>query len=148
MIKNQGRLCVVIVVLLFAIMAIFILPIACSDGPGGTNNETSVSLNQTNSSQPYYITIDPIGNVTSGDAFIIHGTTNVPATEVLNGAIFPEIFESGRRVDKPYVFLGGISIVSTHSGTNYWSVNVTDHWGDLPILWNPYNIYILDIIMV
>jgi hypothetical protein len=106
------------------------IPVACAEN----------TVNQTNASEPYYITIAPIGNVTQGDVFIIHGITNLPSTEVIRGFIIPFYFMTGVRVDKPFVYLGNISVISTPSGVNLWSVNVTDHWGDLPINWSPYQV--------
>jgi hypothetical protein len=120
----------------FPILTILIIAIALGGIVPVSHAENS--LNQTNSSGPYYVTIDPIGNVTSGDVFIIHGTTNVPSTEILRGFIIPYYFMTGGRINKPFAYLGNISIISTSSGTNEWSVNVTDHWGDLPIDWSPY----------
>ncbi|MDD1701458.1 MAG: hypothetical protein LUQ31_00570 [Methanoregula sp.] len=118
----------------------------------GTSNVTahsevfSVSLAQKNASEPYYITIDPIGNVTSGDVFIIHGTTNVPPTEILTGDITTTIFyhatKNSPNIEYPICFLPNISLQSTSSGTSQWSVNVTSCWSDLPIDWNPYTVEI------
>jgi hypothetical protein len=95
-----------------------------------------VSADEVNSSlvTAPFITIDPIGNHTIGDVFFINGTTNLPASGNLTMEITdafinspPQsknavlVFPLGKDVSIPYV-----SIIPDASGTNKWSVNVTD----------------------
>jgi hypothetical protein len=127
----------------FPILTILIIAIALGGIVPVSHAENS--LNQTNSSGPYYITIDPIGDHTIGDVFFINGTTNLPVTEKLEGGIATTIFFTGMphsQVNYPGAILPDIPIVSTPSGTNRWSVNVTDvvvtNLNDQPGRWSPY----------
>ena len=88
-----------------------------------------------------FITIDPIGNHVIGEIFFINGTTNLPVTEKLNGYIWTSIFIPAGKSGQfyPNAILPDISIVPMFSGTNRWSVNVTDFAiNDLQSGWSPY----------
>jgi hypothetical protein len=97
------------------------------------------TLNQTNASEPYYITIDPIGNHTIGDVFFINGTTNLPTSELLimniyNFNVFCCSQKSGHLKNDACSELSfdnvaevsGFSIYPDLSGSNRFSINVTD----------------------
>jgi len=76
-----------------------------------------------------------------GDMFFINGTTNLPVTDKLEGDIWTTIIVPVDKTggDYPHAILPDIPIVSTPSGTNRWSVNVTDVViNELPSHWSPY----------
>jgi hypothetical protein len=84
-----------------------------------------------------YILVDPIGNHTVGDVFFINGTTNWPVTEPLRMEIinlFLLCCTSGSHRESTgcpesydnVVSVSGISISPDQSGSNRFSVNVTD----------------------
>ena len=102
------------------------IPIAVAADNGGDNG-----INQTNASQPYYITIDPIGNHSINDVLLIHGTTNLP---VSNDSIhFWTVSESFTPAGWGSRFDSNISIQPGENGVNFWSVNATtDRWITFP----------------
>jgi hypothetical protein len=115
--------------LAFFFLMIIIVPLVSANDSNGTSNITP------------FITIDPIGDYVIGDIFFINGTTNLPVTEKLVGTIITTIFIPGGKsgTNYPSAFLSDISIVSTSSDTNRWSVNVTDiAINELPVGWSPY----------
>jgi hypothetical protein len=85
-----------------------------------------------------YILIDPIGNHTVGDVFFINGTTNLPVTENLTIHIYDFNFYCCVMLSRMktsscpsissnnFAQIFNISISSDGSGTNQWSVDVTD----------------------
>jgi len=115
--------------LAFFFLMIINVPLASADDPNGTPDTTP------------FITIDPIGDYVIGDIFFINGTTNLPVSEKLEGTIDTTIFIPGDKsgTNYPSAFLPDIPLVSTSSGTNKWSVNVTDiAVNELPVGFSPY----------
>jgi hypothetical protein len=115
--------------LVFLFFVIIIVPLASANDSNGTPDTIP------------FITIDPIGGYVIGDIFFINGTTNLPVSEKLDGTIRTTIFIPGDKsgTDYPGAFLPDIPIVSTSSGTNKWSVNVTDiAVNELPVGFSPY----------
>ena len=80
----------------------------------------------------YWIKIDPVGDHSIGDIFIINGTTNLPVTENLTmfiGGVWRSAQKTSPMHDSRMVIINNISILSTSSipdGMNRWSINVTD----------------------
>ena len=96
-----------------------------------------------------FITIDPIGNHTVGDMFFINGTTNLPDSDNLLMWITSSDYE--RPHDKSemgplpgeYTDVQNISIFSDITGTNRWSVNVTNTVKELDP--GEFNVYLVSI---
>jgi hypothetical protein len=99
------------------LVAMIIAPAVCAE-----------NVNVTPVSTPF-ITIDPIGNHTIGDVFFVNGTTNLPATENLSLSFSYTFKMQSRRYSvspNTSAEIPDISISSSTSGTNRWSVNATD----------------------
>jgi hypothetical protein len=80
---------------------------------------------------PYWIKFGPISNnITSGEIFFINGTTNLPGGENLsiNLDTFCNQFRPHMKNEPAFQgkTIANISIISTGTGTNRWSVNMTD----------------------
>jgi len=105
-------LCIVLVAVLMATQTII---------PSVSAEENSTLI-----AKPF-ITIDPIGNHTFGDVFIIHGTTNLPVSD--NSSLLGEIgsvgFTPGGNRGE-FVYSISIPIMPGVNGTNLWSIDVTD----------------------
>jgi hypothetical protein len=139
--KSNVKLGVLIVVMVILVGCI---PVAGAENTTGADNLTNQTLIATASSETPFITIDPIGNHTIGDVFFINGTTSLSVTENLTGGIRTTAYIMAMKsshINYPSAILPDISIVSTPSGTNRWSVNVTDvvvtNLNDQPE-WSPY----------
>jgi len=100
----------------------------------------SISMADAATSQAPFITIAPIGNYTVGNVLYINGTTNLPVNATLSVFIYTSYYHPEYRGPPvPGYRLPNISIVSTPSGINLWSVNVTDIGvSELPAEWSPY----------
>ncbi len=99
------------------------------------------------SSQAPFVTIDPIGNYTLGNMLYINGTTNLPVNDTLTVLVSPDYYVPGPFGPPEYVYhrWTNISIVSTPSGKNRWSVNATDiSVSGLPTEWSPYLVSVRD----
>ena len=108
------------------IVLIIILPIVSAENNTWSENQTTGLQLSTESTAAPFITIDPIEDHTVGAVFYINGTTNLPTSEKLNGLIQTTIFKPHIDAEPPSPFFPDIPIVSTSSGTNRWSVNITD----------------------
>ena len=100
------------------------IQIAAATDTGGDNG-----INQTNASEPYYITIDPIGNHTIGDVFFINGTTNLPTTDNLIIMIGNRAYDPSGQSPYYGFVIRNIPILpfsQKSNGTNQWRVNVSD----------------------
>lgn len=80
---------------------------------------------------PYWIKFSPLrNNITSGEIFFINGTTNLPDGENLsiNLDTFCNKFRPHMKNEPDFqgITISNISIKSNGSGTNRWSVNMTD----------------------
>jgi hypothetical protein len=108
------------------LMAIVFLFLCSASVSAADNSSVAVS--------DHYITIDPIGNHTIGDVFFINGTTNLPVSEKLTIEIVDYFWVARSHIkNEPnnippgkYVGIPDVLIISDSSGTNRWSVNVTD----------------------
>ena len=138
--KSNVKLGVLIVVMVILVGCI---PVAGAETSTGGDNLINLTVTSTSDPTAPFISIDPIGNHTIGDVFFINGTTNLPVSENLEVEIVTTLFIPGMEsADETYPgadFLD-IPIVSTQSGANRWSVNVTDIViiNDLPSRWSPY----------
>ena len=94
------------------------IPIAAAAETGGDND-----INQTSASQPYYITIDPIGNHTVNEVIFINGTTNLPISENLSISVNDNSFNPAGLYGS--FFDTTIPIQLGENGVNYWSCNIT-----------------------
>ena len=115
---RQIPLCLSLIIICILIVT------GCTTKPVLDNQPIAESYNVTPVTTPF-ITIDPISNHTIGDVFFINGTTNLPVSETLEVQIIPKKWARAGGWN-PSAFFNGISIASTLSGTNRWSVNVTD----------------------
>ena len=130
MVKEKLLICI-----LFLIIGMSI-PIVVAASIAGNNVTTS--LNQTNASEFYFITIDPIGDHAVGEVFFINGTTNLPIGESLSLEIMELYANNHTRPQFAPEYpirheffdeIANIPITSNASktlGTNEWSENVTD----------------------
>lgn len=86
-----------------------------------------------------FITLDPIGNRTIGDIFIIHGTTNLPAST--NKSLLLSITPTWKDPDRysGFVYSKYLTIFQGENKTNQWSENITE------VNWNPNNEYFVKI---
>jgi hypothetical protein len=73
-----------------------------------------------------FITIDPIGNRTIGAVFVIHGTTNLPAST--NKSLLLSIIPTWKDPDRysGFVYSKYLTIFQGANKTNHWSENVTE----------------------
>ena len=109
----------------------FLIPLAGADAAGSPPGTAP------------YITIDPIGNHTTGDLFFINGTTNLPVPENLTIAFerYSDFFRPhGKNDPYRYLYQSDISLSPSEPGSGRWSVNVTDIaiqnlTGDRLIVW-------------
>ncbi|WP_157677615.1 hypothetical protein [Methanoregula boonei] len=97
------------------------IPIAAAADNGGDNG-----INQTNASQPYYITIDPIGDHTVNEIFFMNGTTNLPVSENVSIFIGPNWANPSGEGSS---FTANVAVLQGENGANFWSCNIT------PTLW-------------
>jgi hypothetical protein len=126
----------VFVALLLAVITI--VSIANAENITRGTNLTNLTPNSTVHPEEPYITIDPVGNHFAGDIFFIYGTTNLPVSQNLTGAIV-----SYKYIMRPHMknelgpgphasaYMKSIPISSAFPGTNRWSANVTDTVKDL-----------------
>ncbi|MFZ0006135.1 hypothetical protein [Methanoregula sp.] len=126
--------------MVLTIILLVCLPVSADQTSTGGDTLTNPTSTTTAISSAPYITIDPIGNYTIGNVLNINGTTNLPVNTSLFATIFPDSYSPGYRgPEQPAFFLTNISIVSTPSGINLWSVNATDIGiSGLPVEWSPY----------
>jgi hypothetical protein len=119
-------------VALMIVVMCLLLAAVCTGETGRANltNRTEISGDYP---EELFITIDPIGNHTIGDIFFINGTTNQPVSEHLTMDIvsYKYIERTHMKFDlgpspEESAYMPDISISSDLSGTNRWSVNVTD----------------------
>lgn len=119
-----------------------------SDDSAFADRDMTVLLAPIPNSTPF-ITMDHVDNYTMGDVFFINGTTNLPVTETLRVTITTMTYYLAEKnsppVNYPGVVLPDVPIVSTPSGANRWSVNVTDlvisNLNAQP-QWEPYGVYV------
>jgi hypothetical protein len=73
-----------------------------------------------------FITIDPIENRTIGAVFVIHGTTNLPAST--NKSLLLSITPTWKDPDRysGFVYSKYLTIIQGENKTNHWSENVTE----------------------
>ncbi len=73
-----------------------------------------------------FITIDPIGNRTIGGVFVIHGTTNLPAST--NKSLLLSITPTWKDPDRysGYIYSKYLTVIQGENKTNHWSENVTE----------------------
>jgi hypothetical protein len=105
------------------------LPLVSANGANAT--PTDAGKNEFASAN-YWIKIDPVGDHSIGNVFIINGTTNLPVTENLTMFI-SGVFRSAQKTspmrDSRMVIINNIPILPTPTipdGMNRWSINVTD----------------------
>ena len=87
-----------------------------------------------------FISIDPIGNHTAGDLFVVSGSTNLPATETITLTFVnegdltrPHMRSEESSFSSGWKNVSEIPISAKAPGPNRWSVNVTDFAaGNLP----------------
>ncbi len=133
--KLKVRIGLFIIVMVFLIGS---LPVASAKNTSFDANPTILTPTATVSSATPFIMIDPIRNHTNGELFFINGTTNLPITEKLTMHIYNLNFYCCAMLEQMktgscpsissnnFAQIFNISISSDRSGTNQWSVNVTD----------------------
>jgi hypothetical protein len=138
MYESKNKLGVFILVMVFLVLC---LPLTGAENVTGGDTLTNPTPTPTASSGAPFITIDPVGNHSIGDVFFINGTTNLPVSEnlTMDIAFYPPCFS------REYTFceaapIKDFPISPASSGTNRWSVNVTDSFKNLP-----YGQYLIDV---
>ncbi|MDD5187049.1 MAG: hypothetical protein PHF57_02450 [Methanoregula sp.] len=117
-------------------MTIIIVPMASAEHDNVTPITTS------------FITIDPIGNHTIGDVFIVHGTTNIPVSENLNISliVYALGYYNSAKYDPNNIstlyhrgYFKELKLTPGTNGINQWSENLTD------LDWRPNNKYLIGV---
>jgi len=100
------------------IIIVMVILVGCIPVAGAEN-----TVNQTNASESYYITIDSIGNHTIGDIIYINGTTNLPTSENLSISVNDNSFNPAGQYGS--FFDTTIPVQPGENGVNYWFCNIT-----------------------
>ena len=124
----------ILITVFFAAAILLIVPIVNAENTSIGTNLTNPAPNSTVYPAEPFITIDPIGNHSTGDVFFINGTTNLPVSENLILEIRDYAWTWRLHMkDEPnvpppgyYAYLPYVSIIPGITGINQWSVNVTD----------------------
>jgi hypothetical protein len=120
--------------LIVATIIVLIVPVVSAENTSLRTSSTNLTTTTIVSPAELFISVDPIGNHTIDEVFFINGTTNLPLSEKLTVEIIgydwlisPKTKSGGLQVPSGrYANIPDISILSAISGTNRWSVNVTD----------------------
>jgi len=108
-------------VIVLAIALLAVLPV-CADESHGTEYGK-------NTSESFFITLEPIGDHYSGDTILMRGSTNLPTTENLLVQVYSSSFHPGMR-GVSYGISQTVAIMPGGNGTtNGWSIEVnTSGW--------------------
>lgn len=132
--KSRSRPMGAMVALIVLLTVVINIPLASAENVTTGINYTNLTANTAVDPSEPFIIIDPIGDHVIGDVFFINGTTNIPNCENFSMDI-ADVQTYGRTSMKSWVFtaipgkyvsIPYISIVPDSTGTNRWSVNVTD----------------------
>lgn len=128
----------ILIFIMLLTVPIYVPLVSALNTTAGDNPAAQTPAPTASSGTPF-ITIDPIGNHTIGDVFFIDGTTNLPVAENLTINIYNfriygcavcnhQKTASCGDLDSPSggAEISDISISTDRSGTNRWSINITD----------------------
>jgi hypothetical protein len=112
-------LCFPVIVLAMTYLVVF--PVCADESHGAVSGE--------NTSESFFITIDPTGDHYSGDTILLQGSTNLPATDKLLVKIYSSSYHPGIH-GVEYGISENVTILPGENGTtNRWSIEVmTDNW--------------------
>lgn len=112
-------LCVLVIVLAMALLVVS--PVCADESPGMESGK--------NTSESFFITLDPIGDHYSGDTILMQGSTNIPVTDKLLVQIYTSSYHPGIHGIE-YGISRTVAIMPGGNGTtNRWSIEVnTNDW--------------------